>query len=361
MDYCNNRARDTLWTGLAQPTCQRARGVKAGYAPGLERARNAAREIGNDFERVKSGSLRAAAQRFGECFSRNRGGGFLPDETRLGEIRLRTRDAKGLLRFYREVLGLKAVSAAGAVNARSVDGQDPALIVLNEDGAAPSRPPNAAGLFHVAFRYRSKGELAGAFLGLLKHRYPIEGASDHGVSEAIYLRDPDGNGVELYADRPRTEWVWREGQVAMSTEALDVDNLLASVGKSSAQAGTLSPPDLGHIHLRVTDLAQAERFFHEFLGLAVTQRSYPGALFFSAGGYHHHIAVNTWGSPAAAPPGSTGLISYRLIVPVPEILYCLKNRAPLLGYESIAESDSNGRDILKLRDPNGAWLEVRSI
>ena len=113
---------------------------------------------------------------------------------------------------------------------------------------------------------------------------------------------------------------------------------------------------MGHIHLRVSDLAEAERFYHEFLGFGVTQRSYPGALFFSAGGYHHHIAVNTWGSPAQAKPNSTGLISYRIVVPMREILYCLKNRAPLQGIEV----ESLGPDLLRLRDPNGNWLEVEA-
>ena len=178
---------------------------------------------------------------------------------------------------------------------------------------------------------------------LAKADYPIEGASDHIVSEAIYLSDPDHNGVELYADRPRSQWTWREGQIAMATEALDLDNLLATIQGQSEPAGPPPETDIGHIHLHVADLAEAEKFYQEFLGLAVTQRSYPGALFLSAGGYHHHVAVNTWAGSAAPPPNSIGLVSYRLEVPVAEILYCLEHRAPVLGYEAKLEASEEGR------------------
>ena len=146
----------------------------------------------------------------------------------------------------------------------------------------------------------------------------------------------------------------------MATRALDLDDLLAAASDPSASSKSTSRLDLGHIHLRVAELARAERFYHEFLGLAVTQRSYPGALFLSAGGYHHHIAVNTWGSPAPARPNSVGLMSYRLVVPVPEILYCLKNRASLMGYESEAISRPGEPELLRLKDPNGNWLEVQA-
>ncbi|MGH7967285.1 MAG: VOC family protein, partial [Limisphaerales bacterium] len=199
-----------------------------------------------------------------------------------------------------------------------------------------------------------------AYRRLVNSGYPIDGASDHEVSEAIYLSDPDGNGVELYADRPSTEWRWRYGQVVMTTMPLDIEDLLKAAPPEPA-GGERSPRmEIGHIHLHVADLAQAERFYSEFLGLAVTQRSYPGALFLAAGGYHHHIAVNTWGSRTAPPPNSVGLVSYRIEVPVAEILYCLGHRAPLLGYETRTESQEQGGQVLKIRDPNGAWLEVQA-
>jgi catechol 2,3-dioxygenase len=190
--------------------------------------------------------------------------------------------------------------------------------------------------------------------------YPIAGASDHGVSEAIYLSDPDGNGVELYADRPRAQWGWQNGQISMVTTPLDLENLLTSIDTKAATTDPSTQPDLGHIHLHVDDLLRAERFYNEFLGLAVTQRSYPGALFFAAGGYHHHIGANVWAGKTAAPANGVGLISYRLEVPVAEVLYCLRHRAPLLGYETRMELSEEGDPILQVRDPNGNWLEVQA-
>jgi catechol 2,3-dioxygenase len=285
---------------------------------------------------------------------------FLPDDTRVDQVRLRSRDLHPLINFYQGVLGLHIAPGSGDEIGLSAHELAPPLLVLAKDPAAAAPSPNAAGLFHLAIRYPDRASLARACRQLMKRRYPLEGASDHVVSEALYLSDPDGNGVELYVDRPRSQWIWRDGQVAMATQALDLDDLLAAASDPSASGKSTSRLDLGHIHLRVADLAQAERFYHEFLGLAVTQRSYPGALFLSAGGYHHHIAVNTWGSPAPARPNSVGLMSYRLVVPVPEILYCLKNRAPLMGYESAAISRPGEPELLRLKDPNGNWLEVQA-
>ena len=181
------------------------------------------------------------------------------------------------------------------------------------------------------------------------------------MSEAIYLSDPDDNGIELYVDRSRSRWVWHDGQIEMATEPLDLDKLLATNQDQSAPPHVSAKTDLGHIHLHVSDLAAAERFYREFLGLAVTQRSYPGALFFSAGGYHHHVAVNTWAGELSAPPNSTGLISYRLEVPVAEVLYCLQHRAPLAGYQARTLAGENDSEMLQIRDPNGTWLELRHV
>jgi len=173
--------------------------------------------------------------------------------------------------------------------------------------------------------------------------------------------DPDHNGVELYVDRPRSQWVWREGQVAMTTEPLDLDNLIASTAGQSPPQQVPPQTDLGHIHVQLAHLAAAERFYHEFLGLAVTQRSYPGALFFSAGGYHHHLAVNTWAGDRPPPATSIGLIAYRLEVPEAEIVYCLRHRAPLAGYEAATKIRETGVELLQIRDPNGHWLEVQHV
>jgi len=286
--------------------------------------------------------------------------GFLPDQTRISQVHLRTTRLERVLDFYSGVLGLKASHEPGAQAILSAMPEKPGLLVLSEDRNALPRVPQSIGLYHFALRYATPNDLAHAYRRVVKAGYPVAGASDHGVSEAIYLSDPDGNGVELYADRPRSQWRWQDGQIAMVTTPLDLENLLATIAAQPATTAQLPHADLGHIHLHVKDLAVAERFYSEFLGLTVTQRSYPGALFFAAGNYHHHIGVNVWAGKAAPPANSVGLVSYRLEVPVAEILYCLSHRAPVLGYETQTKLQEEGNPILQLRDPNGNWLEVQA-
>ena len=287
--------------------------------------------------------------------------GFLPDQTRISRVHLRTARLEELLQFYCGILGLTAASSPGSHAVVSAAPQEPGLIELTEDKQASLPPPRSTGLYHLALRYATRKELAQVCQLLVQAGYPILGASDHGVSEAIYLSDPQGNGIELYADRPRSEWQWKSGQVEMVTKSLDLDNLLATSGGSSSGAQPRRHVELGHIHLHVADLAAAERFYSEFVGFSVTQRSYPGALFFAAGGYHHHIGVNVWAGKASPPPNSAGLISYRIEIPEAEIIYCLNHRAPLFGYETRTIKASEERaPMLQIRDPNGSWLEVQA-
>ncbi len=142
----------------------------------------------------------------------------------------------------------------------------------------------------------------------------LEGVADHGVSEALYLRDPEGNGIELYRDRPREEWPFRDGQLAMGADPLDVPGLL----EEAPEAAPLHPGTVvGHIHLHVDDLDEAERFYTADLGMAVTQRSYRGALFFAWGDYHHHVGANVWAPKGDVDPAATGLVAYALRPPEP--------------------------------------------
>jgi len=263
--------------------------------------------------------------------------GFLPDQTRISQVHLRTAGLERALEFYSGVLGLKASIGPGAQAILSAMPKTPGLLVLSEDRNASPRLPGSTGLYHFALRYPTRNDLAQAYRRIVQAGYPVAGASDHGVSEAIYLGDPDGNGVELYTDRPRSSWRWQNGQIAMVTTPLDLDNFLATIPAKTAITEPRPQIDLGHIHLHVKDLDAAERFYSEFLGLGVTQRSYLGALFFAAGGYHHHIGVNVWAGQGVHPANSVGLVSYRIEVPVAEILYCLSHRAPLLGCEAQME------------------------
>jgi catechol 2,3-dioxygenase len=286
--------------------------------------------------------------------------GFLPDQTRISQVHLRTARLEELLQFYSGMLGLNASRGPGNHASFSAAPQQPGILQLTEDKAASPRPPRSTGLYHFALLYPTRKDLAQVYRGLIEADYPIIGASDHGVSEAIYLSDPEGNGIELYADRPRSEWQWKNGQVEMVTKSLDLDNLLATTSGSSPSGRSRQHAELGHIHLHVADLAAAERFYSEFLGFAVTQRSYTKALFFAAGGYHHHIGVNVWAGKASPPASSVGLISYRIGIPEAEILYCLNHRAPFFGYETrTVNGDDKRPSMLQIRDPNGSWLEVQ--
>lgn len=223
-------------------------------------------------------------------------------------IQLRVAHLSRSIDFYVRQLGfvVKSQSADQAGLATSADG--PALLALVEQRDAPAAPPDAAGLFHAALLLPSRQAL-GAWL-TFAHAQGIafEGFSDHGVSEAIYFADPDGNGLEFYRDRPRPEWPTANGEIAMSTQPLALHSLLAEAAPASA--APLAGATWGHLHLRVTNLDRSEAFYAEKLGMVVTQRSYPGARFMAADGYHHHLGLNTWGSPRRPEPvGSLGLVA----------------------------------------------------
>jgi catechol 2,3-dioxygenase len=211
------------------------------------------------------------------------------------------------------------------------------------------------GLYHVAIRYPGRQVLAQAFQRLVAHRWPFQGFSDHGVSEALYLADPDGNGLELYVDRAREHWAYRDGQIAMTTEPLDVEGLLAKARTDPATWTGLHPEtDIGHVHLHVSDLAEAEAFYHGLLGLDVTQRGYPGALFLSAGGYHHHLGINTWAGVGAPPPppDAVGLICFSLYVPDQISWQGLLDRVQEAGMQVEGGEHDNQMGIVRIQDPD---------
>ncbi len=228
------------------------------------------------------------------------------------DLTLRVADVAHVQAFYEDVLGFDHVLRAPGVVALSPPGASHALLVLNSGPSAPPRPRGAAGLFHVALLYPDRPALARALRRVLDLGIPI-GSADHGVSEAIYLSDPEGNGLELYADRARGEWPPSDdGQVAMFTEALDLPSLLTL----ARTPGSLLPAEtrIGHVHLSVADLDHAEQFYGGLLGFTVTQRNYPGALFLGRDAYHHHIGANVWRSRLPALPGALGLAELTLRV-----------------------------------------------
>jgi catechol 2,3-dioxygenase len=209
----------------------------------------------------------------------------------LGSVALRVADLGRALAFYEGVLGFD-VDATGAHSTTLAAGPNgSALLELEASPAAPARRHGEAGLFHVALLFPTRASL-GRMLSHLASADVRLGAADHGVSEALYLADPEGNGLELYVDRPAAAWPApaADGQVTMFTEALDLTALAAAGAEAQ---GPMLPGDvrIGHIHLAVSSLGHAEEFYGRRLGFAVRQRSYPGALFMARDGYHHHIGA----------------------------------------------------------------------
>ncbi len=243
----------------------------------------------------------------------------LPPDTWLGPVTLRVADEQMTRLFYQGVLGYELVELPDGSLAARPQGSATPHFLFEWSPTAPPRPPNAPGLYHAAILLPHRVELARVLRHLVERRWPLAGVSDHSVSEALYLADAEGNGLELYADRPRELWPRspREG-VAMVTEPLDVRGLLRELD-ASPDPWRAMPSDarVGHVHLQVSSLELAERFYVDLMGFEVMQRSYPGALFVAAGGYHHHLGLNIWHSRRAdpAPPGSRGLVRFAVVIP----------------------------------------------
>ncbi|HWP83341.1 MAG TPA: VOC family protein [Bacteroidota bacterium] len=277
----------------------------------------------------------------------------LPEATSVDSIHLRVRNLQEASRFYTTLLGFKEVMSEGNKVGFAASGKPPAQVLLTEDYHAPQRSRSSVGLFHVAYLFPNRRELAKAFRRLYDAGYPFQGASDHGVSEALYLADPEGNGIELYADRPRDQWQVRNGELHMYTAPLDIDHLMRELEGATQDSDELQPDvHIGHIHLQVSSLASAERFYHRILGFDVTTRSYPGALFVAAGGYHHHLGLNIWNSRGApkATKGALGLTEFGVHIPDALVLSEIERRLVESGLP--VEWTENGK-VLKTEDFDG--------
>jgi catechol 2,3-dioxygenase len=273
----------------------------------------------------------------------------LPDDLRFGGMALAVADLARSIDYYRRRFGMEMLEQEKQRAALGAGGRR--LLELEERPGA-KRDPDAADLFHFALRVPSRPALARQLARLLATDTRLTGASDHSVSEALYLRDPDGHGIEIYRDRPRATW-YRNGRVHMGTTALDLDDLLKEAPASAGdEEGLDQNTVIGHVHLETYDLDRSKNFYVDRLGFAVTAER-PGASFMSKGGYHHHVAVNTWGGktrPAEDHPGRIGMLWFEIQMPDRSGLAAL---AQDLGAAPAAEGP------LAVSDPNG--LAIRFV
>lgn len=265
----------------------------------------------------------------------------------IGEVTLIVHDLDAMVRFYERAVGLQLLSRDASEALLGV-GSRP-LLALRRDLGARQRDASEPGLFHTAFLLPSRHDLGRWLAYAARTGVPLTGAGDHLVSEAIYLDDPEGNGVEVYADRPPEQWSWSDGEVAMANEPVDLAALARAPGLwDGAPAATT----VGHVHLQVSDLDQGAAFYGDSIGLDVTCH-YPGALFLASGGYHHHVALNIWNSRGAPAPDRpcTGIASFELLAAAP---------ATLAGLAQPGEDlDCDGQIVLERADPWGVEAIIR--
>ncbi|EAE8346359.1 VOC family protein [Listeria monocytogenes] len=270
----------------------------------------------------------------------------ISEELRLGEVVLNVGHLKEMAGFYQEVIGLKLLEENERMVRLGVSGSDEALLVLKKiDNAVVPEIPRI-GLFHTAFLLPTRESLADVLLHLAKSGYPIDGAGDHAYSEALYLHDIEGNGIEIYADRPKAEWMRDgDGNLPMVTEQVDVDSLL-QIATDEPFTGMPSGTIIGHVHLQVADADKAEQFYTEALGMNLTT-AIPSARFFASGDYHHHIGSNVWAGRnlETLQENEIGLAWFTIITPDKDAITASLEEQ---GYDvkhfesTISVTDSNG-------------------
>lgn len=266
-------------------------------------------------------------------------GNRLPSQTRIGYVHLTVSDLGRAIDFYRQSIGLHMIGRAAGKASLGTSQRE--LLHLTEAPGA-SRVPGRTGLYHFALLVPSRQALGNALRNLIATKTKLSGGADHLVSEALYLDDPDGNGIEIYCDRPREEWKMQHGRPQMDTLPLDFEGILAGAD-GSENAGNKLPADsvLGHMHLHVAQLEQAANFYEEVVGFDLQAQMGRSAAFLSAGGYHHHLGINTWAGEGAPPPpeGAVGLRYFSVELPEEAALKQLMERLQRVqvSYESSAE------------------------
>ena len=283
---------------------------------------------------------------------------ILHPDSSMGAVTLRVGDLQGMSNYYSRAFAMEPLeerAGGGEVHRVLGRGRTPLVRLVHTPGL-PAVDPHQAGLFHTAFLFEDAASLAATvYRAAQDPRSRFVGSSDHLVSEAFYFTDPEGNGVELYVDRPRDQWVHQGDQIQITTDYLDPNAFLKRhLTQARADAGPAQSGRVGHVHLQVGDLDVARAFYVDALGFETTQTGYPGAIFASAGGYHHHIAMNVWNSRGAGPrAASLGLGDVAVTVPTTSELESLATR---LRARSIPFRD-DGRSV-SIADPWGTTVTV---
>ncbi len=277
----------------------------------------------------------------------------LDPSLKLGPVCLRVNDLDSMLSFYKQEWGLKLIRHDGNFTALGSGQSKEPILILDHDEKALKPPADGAGLYHYALLVPDRKSLATTYLSLGNNGVVFDGYADHNVSEALYLSDPEGNGIEIYADRPRSEWKFEDGEVQMATQPLDLESIIKELPKGAhdEKAGMVEGTRVGHVHLKVTDLQASITFYRNVLGMDLM--SYLGsAAFLSVGGYHHHIGMNTWeslGGPRAE-KSWLGLEYFVLNIPRAN----LNELSSRLGGNLSEQSDGPGRVFVS--DPDGIQL-----
>ena len=278
----------------------------------------------------------------------------LPDATHVGGVSLQVSDLDRSLEYYTDVIGFRVLERDAAHATLGAHGDATPLVELHErKGARHAARSGRLGLYHFAILLPDRASL-GRFVTHLARIGAPAGASDHLVSEALYLRDPDGLGIEVYADRPRSAWRVTNGEVAMDTLPLDLESLVGA-GRGEPWTGMPVGTTVGHVHLHVGDIERAHEFYSTALGFDPMVRSYPGALFLAAGGYHHHLGLNTWAGPGAEPSAhdDARLLEWEIVVPSAEDV-----RAAARHMEQNGHSGAFAGNDWRVDDPWGTTLRL---
>lgn len=272
----------------------------------------------------------------------------------LGPVTLQVGDLARSLDYYRHLLGLSVLSTGtGVVRLGAPDGR-PLVTLQEQRGIRPAPRRGAYGLYHFAILLPDRAAL-GRFAAHLSEQQVQVAMADHLVSEALYLTDPDGLGIEVYADRPRSTWTYRGDELVMVSDPLDIRAVIAAGGRlpwDGMPAGTV----MGHLHLHVGAIADASAFYHEALGLDRVVWTYPGALFMSSGGYHHHLAVNTWSPGPSAREDEARLLEWQLVLRSPRDVRHAADRVRAAGHE-VTAADAD----VRMADPWGTVVRLSSV